>query len=84
MRTTITIPDALAIEADALIGKRGITTRNQLIVEAIENWVAQRKEELIDEEFAMMAEDSDYINEALKIEAEFVNSDQEVATLNND
>lgn len=84
MRTTITIPDALAAEADALVGTRGITTRNQLIVEAIENWIAQRKEELIDEEFAMMAEDSDYIAETLKIEAEFADSDLEVTNLSND
>lgn len=84
MRTTITIPDALAAEADALVGNKGITTRNQLIVEAIENWVAQRKEELIDDEFAMMAEDSDYITETLEIEAEFASSDSEVANLSND
>ena len=84
MRTTITIPDALAAEADALVGSKGITTRNQLIVEAIENWVTQRKEELIDEEFAMMAEDSDYIAETLEIEAEFAKSDSEVTSLNND
>ena len=51
MRTTITIPDALAAEADALVGTGGITTRNQLIVEAIENWIAQKKEESIDREF---------------------------------
>lgn len=84
MRTTITIPDALAAEADALVGNKGITTRNQLIVEAIENWVAQKKEELIDDEFAMMPGDSDYITETLEIEAEFANSDLEVANLNND
>ena len=84
MRTTITIPDALAAEADALVGNKGITTRNQLIVEAIENWVAQRKEELIDDEFAMMAEDSDYITETLEIEADFTSSDSEVANLSND
>ncbi len=84
MRTTITIPDALAAEADALVGSKGITTRNQLIVEAIENWVAQRKEELIDDEFAMMAEDSDYIAETLEIESEFARSDSEVASLNDD
>ena len=84
MRTTITIPDALAAEADALVGTGGITTRNQLIVKAIENWVIQRKEQLIDDEFAMMAEDSDYIAETLEIEAEFASSDSEVASINHD
>ncbi|MEM8720704.1 MAG: ribbon-helix-helix domain-containing protein [Cyanobacteria bacterium P01_G01_bin.39] len=84
MRTTITIPDALVAEADALIGKSGITTRNQLIVEAIRNWVEQQKEAQIDAEFAEMAQDVDYITEALAIESEFVSSDCEVAKLNDD
>ena len=84
MRTTITIPDALAAEADALVGTGGITTRNQLIVEAIENWIAQKKEESIDREFAMMAEDSDYIAHTLEIEAQFADSDLEVTNLSND
>lgn len=84
MRTTITIPDALAAEADALVGTGGITTRNQLIIEAVENWVTRKKEELIDEEFAMMAEDSDYIAQTLEIEAEFTSSDFEAASFNDD
>ncbi|MEO0834847.1 MAG: ribbon-helix-helix domain-containing protein [Cyanobacteria bacterium J06642_3] len=84
MRTTITIPDALVAEADALIGKSGITTRNQLIVEAIRNWVEQQKEAQIDAEFAEMAQDVDYITEALAIESEFVSSDREVAKLDDD
>ncbi|MGB5634747.1 MAG: ribbon-helix-helix domain-containing protein [Waterburya sp.] len=84
MRTTITIPDDLVVEADALVGSHGITTRNQLIVEAIENWVELKKEESIDDEFAMMANDSDYVAETLAIESEFAQSDLEVATLNDD
>ncbi|MEM7592164.1 MAG: ribbon-helix-helix domain-containing protein [Cyanobacteria bacterium P01_A01_bin.83] len=84
MRTTITIPDALVAEADALIGRSGITTRNQLIVEAIRNWVEQQKEAQIDAEFATMAQDKDYIAETLAIESEFAQSDCEVATLNDD
>ncbi len=80
MRTTITIPDALAAEADALVGKAGITTRNQLIVEALAHWIELKKEELIDREFSLMAEDEDYIAETLAIESEFEGSDLEVAT----
>jgi metal-responsive CopG/Arc/MetJ family transcriptional regulator len=78
MRTTITIPDSLAAEADALIGKGGITTRNQLIVEAMQSWVDTKREELIDDEFAMMASDSSYITETLAIESEFAQSDSEI------
>lgn len=84
MRTTITIPDALVAEADALVGSHGITTRNQFIVEALQNWVQLKKEARIDDEFAMMAGDSDYIAETLAIESEFTQSDLEVATSNDD
>jgi metal-responsive CopG/Arc/MetJ family transcriptional regulator len=84
MRTTITIPDALVAEADALVGSGGIATRNQLIIEALQNWVELRKEELIDNEFTMMASDSDYIAETLAIESEFAQSDLEVVALTND
>ncbi|MBW4536348.1 MAG: ribbon-helix-helix domain-containing protein [Pleurocapsa minor HA4230-MV1] len=84
MRTTITIPDALVAEADALVGSGGIATRNQLIIEALQNWVELRKEELIDNEFTMMASDSDYIAETLAIESEFTRSDLEVAASNDD
>jgi hypothetical protein len=71
-------------EADALVGSGGITTRNQLIVEALQNWVELRKEELIDNEFTMMSSDSDYIAETLTIESEFAQSDLEVATSDDD
>lgn len=84
MRTTITIPDDLAAEADALVGNHGITTRNQLIVEALQNWVELKKEAQIDDEFAMMANDSEYIAETLAIESEFEGSDLEVVAVTHD
>lgn len=84
MRTTITIPDNLAVQADALVGKNGVTTRNQLIVEALAHWVQLKQEQSIDDEFASMANDADYITETLAIESEFENSDWEVTALNND
>ena len=84
MRTTITIPDSLATEVDALVGQNGITTRNQFILEALDYWVRLKREEAIDSEFARMAEDPDYIAETLSIESEFEASDWEVAATNND
>jgi metal-responsive CopG/Arc/MetJ family transcriptional regulator len=84
MRTTITIPDALVAEVDALVGQDGITTRNQLIVEALQSWVELIKEAQIDGEFMAMARDVDYITETLAIEGEFASIDREVAILNND
>lgn len=84
MRTTVNIPDELAKEVDSLVGKADITTRNQFIVQALENWVIQKKEELIEREFSMMAEDADYIAETLAIEAEFAQSDRAIANLNDE
>ena len=78
MRTTITIPNSLLTEVDALVGEGGVTTRNQLILEALQHWVKLKQEEAIDKEFAQMAEDSDYIAETLTIESEFEGSDWEV------
>ena len=84
MRTTITIPDNLVEQADALVGSGGITTRNQLIVEALQHWIQLKQEESIDAEFEYMAEDSDYIVETLAIEDEFAYSDREIVNLNDD
>jgi len=84
MRTTVTIPDDLVAEVDALVGCKGITTRNQLIVEALQNWVELKKSAQIDDEFAMMEEDDDYIAETLAIESEFSQSDLELTNFNDD
>jgi hypothetical protein len=51
---------------------------NQLIVEALQNWVELRKEAQIDDEFMAMARDVDYISETLDMEGEFASSDHEV------
>lgn len=84
MRTTITIPDDLAAQADALIGSSGITTRNQIIIEALQHWIELKQEAAIDAEFESMAEDSEYIVETLAIEEEFTQSDREIGRLSND
>lgn len=84
MRTTITIPDLLAIEVDALVGTDGINSRNQLIVMALQNFVELKGEDKIDAKFASMAEDSDYIAETLAIENEFSFSDSDIPSLSDD
>ena len=84
MRTTITIPDDLVAQADALVGSNGVTTRNQLIVEALQNWVEAKQEKSIDDEFASMAVDPDYITETLAIESEFAHSDRQIAISQDD
>ncbi len=83
MRTTISLPDRLVREIDLLI-ERNIKSRNQLIVEALQDKVKQLKDADIDAQFALMADDSDYIEETLNIELEFANADAEaLKTTNN-
>jgi metal-responsive CopG/Arc/MetJ family transcriptional regulator len=77
MRTTITIPDSLVAQVDSLVAMGNIKTRNQFIVEALETKVKQMRDTQIDAQFAQMANDSDYITEALAIENEFADSDRE-------
>ena len=76
MRTTISLPDNLVQEIDLLI-ERNIKSRNQFIVEALQDKVKQLKDADIDAQFALMADDSDYIEETLNIESEFARADAE-------
>ena len=77
MRTTISLPDNLVREIDRLIKIGNIKSRNQLIVEALRDKVKQLKDADIDAQFALMADDSDYVEETLNIESEFANADAE-------
>lgn len=79
MRTTITIPDTLASQVDSLIQSGNIKSRNQFIVEALEDKIKQIKEIQLDSEFAQMATDEDYQKEALEIEEDFAFADAEVS-----
>ena len=76
MRTTISLPDNLVREIDLSI-ERNIKSRNQLIVEALQEKVKQLKDADLDAQFALMADDSDYIEKTLNIEMEFANADAE-------
>ena len=77
MRTTISLPDNLVREIDLLIEVGDIKSRNQLIVEALQDKVKQLKDADIDAQFALMRDDSDYIEKTLNIESEFANADAE-------
>lgn len=79
MRTTITIPDTLASQVDSLIQSGNIKSRNQFIIEALEDKVKQIKNIQLDSEFAEMATDEDYQKETLEIEEEFTFADAEVS-----
>ena len=77
MRTTITLPDSLVTQVDNLIPIGDIKSRNQFIVEALEEKVKQIRNQQIDAEFKLMEKDTDYIEETLAIEAEFASADAE-------
>ena len=81
MRTTITLPESLVKQVDRLISAGNIKSRNQFIIEALEEKVRQIKDLQLDEEFAGMATDAEYQQEALEIEREFEISDYEVAKI---
>lgn len=81
MRTTITIPDSLADQVDSLVTKGVTKSRNQFIVEALEEKVKELKNRQLDAEFASMATDTDYQQETLEIEQEFRFSDAEALKL---
>ncbi len=81
MRTTITIPDSLAEQVDLLVQAGTTKSRNQFIVEALEDKVKQMKDIQLDAEFAEMATDAEYQQEALEIEREFALSDYEALNI---
>ncbi len=78
MRTTITISESLVQQVDKLISQGEIKTRNQFIVEALEDKVRQIRDLQLDEKFVGMADDMEYQQEALEIEQKFTSSDYEV------
>ena len=81
MRTTITIPDDLAKQVDSLIAEGNIKSRNQFIVEALTDKVKQIRDIQLDAEFAQMAIDKEYQQEAMEIEREFEFADAEVSAI---
>ena len=81
MRTTITIPDDLAKQVDSLIAERNLKSRNQFIVEALADKVKQTRDIQLDAEFAQMATDKEYQQEAMEIEREFEFADAEVSAI---
>lgn len=77
MRTTITIPDSLANQVDQLVTTGETKSRNQFIIEALEDKVRQIRDIQLDAEFAEMATDTEYQQEALEIEQKFAIADYE-------
>ena len=77
VRTTVNLPADLLQRSQQVIDQGIIPNRNTLIVAAIESFLAELERQAIDEQFAALMDDSEYIalNEALA--TEFEDSDWE-------
>lgn len=80
-RLTVDLPKALVERADALVRRGAARSRNRLIVQAIEAYLKQLEEALIDAQFAEMEHDERYIAEQLRLAQEFERSDWEALQL---
>lgn len=84
MLTTVTISDHLVAEVDALVGYKGIAARNQLIVEALQNWVELKTEAPIDNKLAMIEENNNHIAETIALQLGFSQNDLKLTNFNDD
>lgn len=77
VRTTVSLPVELLQRSQQLIDQGLLPNRNELIIVALENFLAELERQTIDEQFAAMMDDADYqaLNEA--IATEFEESDWE-------
>ena len=65
-------------KSGSLIEQEGIASRNQFILEALELKVREIENLGFDMEFALMASDPEYQEEALQLEQEFLPVDREM------
>lgn len=80
-RLTVDLPKALVEQADTLV-RRGLSrSRNRLIIQALEAYLKELEEDLIDAQFAEMEHDERYHRLCLKITEEFERSDWEALQL---
>ena len=77
VRTTVTLPADLVMWSQQFIEKGTVPSRNALIVAALEHFLIELEHQEIDEQFAAMADDTQYQEHILQISEEFADSDWE-------
>lgn len=77
VRTTITLPVELLEKADRVIKAGKIESRNKLFARALENEIAAMERFEIDSALAEMAQDAEYQQEVMLMEAEFASASWE-------
>jgi len=77
VRTTINLPSGLVERAQRLVDMGLVQSRNALILAALEHFVEHLERQVIDAQFAAMADDEAYHTLNLDLADEFAKSDWE-------
>ena len=73
-RTTIALPADLLVAVDEAVREGKARSRNEFVALALRHLLAVQERARIDAEFALMAEDEEYLAEAQQIAEEFAAS----------
>ncbi len=74
IRTTVSRPASLLAAADELVRAGRVRSRSELVSRAVENELRALEREAVDVGFALMLEDGEFRDEALRIAAELSGS----------
>ena len=77
VRTTVTLPAELLAQADRIIKEGKVDSRNNLFTRALKNEIAAIERAEIDSALAEMAQDPEYQQEVMLMEAEFASASWE-------
>jgi metal-responsive CopG/Arc/MetJ family transcriptional regulator len=77
LRTTVTLSEDLVDAMDALVREGDADSRNDFLDKALRNQLAVSRRTAIDAEFAQMATDRTYQEEAVQVPEEFAEADWE-------
>ena len=77
IRTTITLPAELLEKADRVIKKGNVNSRNELFATALSKEIAAIERAEIDLALSEMAQDTEYQEEVMRMEAEFASASWE-------
>lgn len=77
VRTTISLPEELLHRADRVVREGAAKSRNELLASALSHEIESLERREIDEAFARMAEDEEYLEEAESLAEQLAGSEQE-------
>lgn len=77
IRTTVSLPEGLVSRADRVVREGAARSRNELLASALRHEIESLERRRVDEDFAGMAEDREYLREAEEIAGRSADSDRE-------